>query len=427
LTAALGLTDTKTYLVLSQNSDELRPSGGYISTYGWMTVRKGRIADYYYSATTATSPNPPPESLSSEVQVPDWWIQYQQPIYAAWDSSWYADFPSTAKMAAWYYDQGGNPQSPVDGVIGIDIVGFEYILEGLGSVVIPEYSETITPANFREKVYEIRAAQEPENAHKKFIAAVYRQILQDWQLVDQQQSIEIRGALLRALQEKHIMVYFTDDAVNRAIDVLGWSGIQKPGVANDYLMVADANLGNKANRSVIRQLTYDVEIQPDGSLHSRASVAFDYSARVAKADPAVRPEHGTINYNSILQVFVPANSTLTGTNNLRYEPTVVADSAHTDFVSRIGIEYNQGERFQYSYVTPVLVENLGSYRRYKLTLQKQPGMIGEPVNVQITLPPGAKAVDTTPAAAASYSLAQPILEFRVELITDQEIEVIYIQ
>jgi hypothetical protein len=427
LTAALGLMGTKTYLILSQNSDELRPSGGYLSTYGWMTVRNGRLLDYSYSPTTSTSPNPPPDELASDVQVPDWWIQYTQPIYAAWDGSWYPDFPSTARMAAWYYDNGGNPHSPVDGVIGIDVAGFEYLLQGLGQVVVPEYNEVVTADNFRDVIYRIRAEGEGELAHKRFLAALYSEILSAWQSADQKVNIEVRGALLRALQEKHIMIYFTDDNLNQAIDVLGWSGRQNPGVDNDYLQAVDANLGNKADRSVIRQLTYDVEIMPDGTLHSRTAIAYDYSARVAENDPAARPEHGSINYNSILQVFVPANSVLTGTNNLRFEPATVTSDTHTDFVARVGVEYNQSERFQFAYTTPVMVEHFGPYRRYKLVLQKQPGTLNELANVQITLPSSARTIHTSPQAAASYSLEQPILEFRVDLTTDQEIEVIYVQ
>jgi hypothetical protein len=330
-------------------------------------------------------------------------------------------------MAAWYYDNGGNPHSPVDGVIGIDVAGFEYLLQGLGQVVVPEYNEVVTADNFREVIYRIRAEGEAELAHKRFLAALYSEILSAWQSADQEVNIQVRGALLRALQEKHIMIYFTDDSLNQAIDVLGWSGKQNRGTDHDYLQVVDANLGNKADRSVIRQLTYDVEIMPDGTLHSRTAIAYDYSARVAEQDPAARPEHGSINYNSILQVFVPANSVLTDTNNLRFEPTVVASDTHTDFVARIGVEYNQSERVQFAYTTPVLVERFDPYRRYKLVLQKQPGTLDELANVQITLPSSASVIHTSPQAAASYSLEQPILEFRVDLTTDQEIEVIYTQ
>ncbi len=91
------------------------------------------------------------------------------------------------------------------------------------------------------------------------------------------------------------------------------------------------------------------------------------------------------------------------------------------------VEYNQSERYQFSYTTPVLVETMGPYRRYRLLLQKQPGTIGEMVNVQVTLPSGAEPISISPAPAANYQLEQSIIEFRVELLTDQWIEVVYSQ
>lgn len=425
LTVALGLDDEQSYLVLSANSDELRPSGGYISTYGWMTVRKGRIADFNYSATTPTSPNPPPAEMASEIQIPPWWIQYAQPIYAAWDSSWYADFPSTAAMAAWYYDNGGNPASPVDGVIGIDLVGFEYILQGLGSVTIAEYGERITPENFREAVYTIRA-EGSDDEHKQFVAALYRQILTDWQQVDPERNAGLRRAVLQALREKHIMIYFVDAQLNNAINALGWSGKQEPGVDRDYLLVADANLGSKSSRAVLRQTTYDVEILPDGTLESTVAVSYDFPARVAELDPAVAPAHyNDINYHTILQVFAPAASTLIGFDNVPFEPTVATTAEHTLFVSNLQVDYNASLRVRYTYRTPQLVESIGTYRRYRLLIQKQPGTLAEQVDVQLRLPPGAQAVHIAPEPTNSYTLDQPILEFRFSLTADQTIDVIF--
>jgi hypothetical protein len=427
LTVALGLEDTQTYLVLSQNSDELRPSGGYVSTYGWMTVRNGRILDYDYNATTATTPNPPPASMAEQVEVPDWWIGYDEPIYAAWDGSWYVDFPSTAQMAAWYYNNGANPNAPVDGVIAVDIIGFEYLLEGLESVTVPGYDTVVTPDNFRDVVYEIRAGGEGDLPHKRFIAALYKQILSDWQNTETD-SVAMRRAVFRALQEKHIMIYFMGDQadLNGAVNELGWSGEQEIPNGRDYLLVADANLGSKSNHSVSRQSTYDVEILPDGTLNSRVTINFDFSARVAEEDPAVRPEHySDINYHSILQVFVPPSSTLTGTHNLRFDPDVVPMDNYTDFVTLSRVEYNSSERLQFSYTTPPLIEEIGPYRRYELVIQKQPGMLNELVSVQVKLPPGARVIHTWPEVAGSYTLDQPILEFRVELLSDEHIEILY--
>lgn len=428
LTAAMGLAGQKSYLILSQNSDELRPSGGYISTFGWMTVRSGRVTGYNYSPTTATSPNPPRENAARQITLPDWWIRYGRPIYAAWDGSWYVDFPSTADMAMWYYNEGNNPQSPVDGVIAIDINGFEKILRALGSVVVPGYDSVVTPENFRQMVYAIRESGDGDRPHKQFLSALYQQIFTRWQdaAADPQVSTRLLGELLEAIQQKHIMFYFADAQLNEAVNLLGWSGAQLPGRRNDYLLAADANLGNKSNYSIFRQLFYDVDIQTDGSLRSRATVAYDYSDRIASADPAIDPQfHGPLDYNNLLQVFVPLGSELETTSNLPQGARVVNVDNHSIFVARVGVPYDTSARFQYTYQTPRLVETVGPYQRYRLLIQKQPGTRGNAVNVQVTLPADATTIGITPPPAASYNLDRPIVEFRLVLETDQWIEIIY--
>jgi Protein of unknown function (DUF4012) len=426
LTAALGLAGEQNYLILSQNSDELRPSGGYISTYGWMNVRNGRITDYSYSPTTATSPNPPGAQFADQIVVPDWWIQYGEPIYAAWDGSWYADFSQTAEMSMWYYNAGNNPRSPVSGVLAIDIIGFEMILKSLGSVVVPGYEEVVTLENFRHIVYAKSAENQADDLHKRFIASVYQQIFTDWQNADPDLNARLLGAVLEALQEKHIMFYSADDTVNAAINLLGWSGTQKPAVNEDYLMTADANLGNKSNRSIVRQLTLDVDIQPDGSLVNRAAIAYDYSARVADLDPGFNPPFlGPADYNNLLQVFTPLGSAIIESGNFESDPETIYTDTQTIFATRLTVPYDSSERFQLSYRTPPLVESFGSYRRYRLLLQKQPGTLGDQVNVQVTLPAGATPITITPTPAASYVLDRPILEFLLTLESDQSIEIIY--
>ncbi len=428
LTEALGLNATRNYLVLSQNNDELRPTGGYISTYGWLEVRNARIADYAYSPTTERSPLPPSAQTAAEFTVPSWWLQFESPIYAAWDGSWSPDFPTTAEMAAWYYDSGRNPHSPVDGVIAIDTAGFEYILAGLGSVVIPGYQEILTPENFREVVYRIRAEGAADLEHKRFVAAAYEEILANWQNVDRARGAELVGAVLRALQEKHIMLYFRDNpTLNHALDSLGWSGRQQPATEHDYVLVADANIGaSKIGRSVTRRLTYDASLRASGAVDARLTVAYDYFDSTAASDPAILNGHYLdLDYDNLLQVYVPAGSTLTSTNNVGYAVTTDSQPAHTDFVVKTRVAYNSGERFQFLYTTPPLVRAEGGHHTYRLLLQKQPGTIGDAVSVQVTLPPGARLLSATPEVLASYELERQILEFGVTLDTDRWIEVIY--
>jgi hypothetical protein len=428
ISTVLGLNGDTNYLVLSQNSDELRPSGGYLSTYGYFTVRDGEVTDYSYSPTSVTSPNPPSGAIEGQPQIPDWWIQYSEPRYAAWDGSWYTDFPSTAEMALWYYDSGNNPNSPIDGVMAIDIIGFEYILEALGSVYVPAYDVTVTPETFRENVYNIRAFGEGPVPHKRFIAAIYQQIFAEWQEAasDPAMNAQLLNVLVRGLQEKHIMLYFEDEKLNNAIGALGWSGEQQAAVGTDYLQVADANLGNKSNRSISRQLTYDVTIQDDGTLASRLNIDYNYPADVAELDPAVDEEfHGPLDYTNLLQVFVPLGSQIVSSEGFFNVPQAVNTETHTIFVGQMQLPYDTSARVQYIYTTPPVVEAFGTYQRYSLLIQKQPGTIGEPVSVTVSLPVGMRVVSAAPEPTATYVLDTRVLEFRLTLTTDQTIEIVY--
>jgi len=428
LTSALGLDGDRSYLVLSQNSDEIRPSGGYVSTYGWLTVRRGRVIDYNYSPTTASSPNPPPDTLADRIEIPDWWINYAQPVYAAWDGSWSPDFPTTARMAMWFYNEGNNPHSPVDGVISIDIVAFEYILEALGQVTVADYNAVVHSGNFRDVVYDIRAFGEGDLPHKRFLAALYRQIFADWQATasDPEKSAAILSALLRAVQEKHIMLSLVDPNVNNAVSLLGWSGEQSDAIGRDYLMIVDSNLGNKSNSSIRRQVIYDADIQSDQSVASRTTVLYDYPASVASSDPAVNEEyHGRLDYNNLLQVFVPFNTTLIQTTGDILNESLINNATNSQIVGDVRVPFDTSVRVQFAYNTQGVVQSMGEFERYQLVIQKQPGMRAELVNVQVTLPPDAVVVSTSPEPVASYSIGRPILEFRFEMSSDQEIEVVF--
>lgn len=423
LSQFLGIDEEVTYLILAQNNDEIRPSGGYISTYGWLTIRNGRVIDYDYSPTTATSPRPPDESFLDTFEIPDWWISYQNPIYAAWDGSWYADFPSTAEMAMNYYNEGRNPNYPVEGVIAIDITGFELILSALDEVTVADYNRTINEENFREAVYDIRTYG--ENEHKRFLTSVYRSIFEDWQSVEQDSSSSLLSVLLEALTQRHIMIYSPDEEAQHVIDMLGWSGAQIVPETDDYILVADANLGNKSNDSVIRSMTYDVEIMSDQSRMSNLRVRYDYFESIAEEDPAIDPLfHGPRDYRSSTQIYLPNDVTILETDNLN-QSEVIQQSDYTLVSTSVYVDYDTSERFQLSYETASQETRVGDFYSYRLLIQKQPGSQVQDINLQITLPAGSEVIDITPDADASYELEQPILDFRLQLVSDQWIEVIY--
>jgi hypothetical protein len=419
-----GLDETKTYLVLSQNSDEIRPSGGYISTWGTLQMRRFQIVDYMYSASDRLSPNPPPFSMGDELPIPPWWLQFPTKVYTAWDGSWYADFQETAKMSEWYYNNGENPHHPIDGVIAIDLYGFEILLRALGEVQVPGYDTPITAQNFRQAVYFIRSAEDFEG-HKRFVADMYREIFSHWRELSGERGAALMQAVIQAMEAKHIMVYFPDPKLNDVVRMLGWGGEQTLPPNTDYVLAADANMGNKSNRSVVRSLAYEVSIGQDDTLSSRLSISYDYSAERAAQDPAVRPDHygDNINYENLLQVFVPKGSQILETEDLETSLILHDTDDYTAFVTLHTVEFDSTTRLRFRYTSPATIERFGPYKRYRLLIQKQPGSAAETVSVRVALPEGARLVRTTPGVSARYDLRQTLLEFEVSLDTDRWIVV----
>lgn len=426
LSTLLAYDQPRSYLILSQNNDELRPSGGYISTFGWLQLQNSRIMSYGYNFTTPTTPNPPSESLLSDLNPPKWWLQSRVPIMAAWSGSWYADFSQTAKLASWYYDNGQNPLSPVDGVVAIDITGFQYLLGALGDLRVPEYNTTVNAGNFRQILYGLRA--QDQVLDKEFLASAYRQILSQWQQISRDSGVKLLTAAFRGLQEKHILMYFNDPEVNDALTLLNWTGMQNPD-SDDFLMLADANLGNKSNSSITRDLRYNVTLQPDNSVVSRLTIDYSYDAQVAAKDPAVAPQHygSQKDYFNLFQLYTPVGATLTRTDGLQADVSIDSTSVSgvTIFATGMKVPFDSSVRLVFDYNSPDKVTVQDGYSIYRLRIQKQPGTRGDSVSVQVTLPPTATLVSTSPAPASSFRLDTTILEFKTTLDLDREFVIIY--
>jgi len=100
------------------------------------------------------------------------------------------------------------------------------------------------------------------------------------------------------------------------------------------------------------------------------------------------------------------------------------EDSYSHFIADVVVIYDSTEQFQFSYTTPITVEAFGSYQRYRLLLQKQPGTRGDLVNAQIFLPTGATLVDASPTPTASYTIDQTNIEFDLSLRNDQGATVI---
>ena len=99
----LGYPDPQTYLVLLQNSDEMRPTGGFIGTYGLMRFDTGHITGFFTDdvynldrfVPERTRP-PTPDPIRRYLEQPYWYLR---------DANWDPDFAASARRVLEFYAQ----------------------------------------------------------------------------------------------------------------------------------------------------------------------------------------------------------------------------------------------------------------------------------------------------------------------------------
>lgn len=269
LVTMLGGDGAMRYLVAFQNTTELRPTGGFIGSFAELKIREGAIEDMVI---------PGGGTYDVQGQLTEF-VSAPTPLTllkARWemqDANWFPDFPSSAKKFQWFYEHAGGPTT--DGVIAINANFVVKLLEVLGPVEMPEYGRTIDAENFMfetQKIVELEY-DKTENAPKAFIGDLAPLLLERITAADFPTFLAVLDLVGKALQEKDAQIFLTDNALQAAIEELGWSGSMKR-TSGDYLMVVNTNLGGGKTDAVIEQnITVDVEIAEDGSVVNTVHVS----------------------------------------------------------------------------------------------------------------------------------------------------------
>ncbi len=431
------------YLILTQNEDEIRPTGGFISAAGLLTVEKGRITGLTFEDSYAIDdlqgqayPEPPAPLLT----------YMRSELWLFRDSNWSPDFPTSARQAAEFYRMGRGIE--VDGVIALDQRAVQLIVTALEPLPpLPDSSEPLTGETVIDLMREKRSAEVPWWQRKDFIAqvaaALYSRVEQG---LSRRDILNLAGALNEALRQRHVLIYLRDPQTQALIAARQWDGALLSG-PGDYLMVVDANLGfNKANAMVEEAIQYSVNLTD--LAHPQADVLITYhhpgqsqERRCVMRVPTVESyaQMAADCYWDYVRVLAPQGSRLlwatrhplpagqlisgqpaSGEAETLAEPGGGGKTAFGKF-----LVVPSGERLDsgFSYLLPAsVVQRDGDVMRYRLLVQKQPGTLAPALTVTIQLRPGATIVAAEPAPTW---IEGDRLRFELTLETDQSIEVAF--
>ncbi len=284
----------KNVLVLFENNNELRATGGFIGTYGNLKIKDGKILNIKVSSIYDLD-----GQLTENIKPPSPLINVNTKWYMR-DSNWFADFPQTAKTVSNFYEkEGGETPDLVVAMTPNLIIDW---LKITGPVLLPHYNLTLTSDNFVEQTQVATTLNEnsPLNQPKQILADLVPLLLQKLSEADKTTWPQIIQTLQNNLSQKQVVLYSKDPELQNALKSFHWDGGILP-TERDYLSIVSSNLGGTKTDLFIEQKNeLKTNIESDGSIVNELIIT-----RTNKLPNL----EGTDN-TSFIRIYVPKGSKL---------------------------------------------------------------------------------------------------------------------
>ncbi len=258
----LGANGPRKYLFLLQNNQEIRATGGFIGSYGILSIDgHGRINNFFVDGIFN------PDGQLFEKIVPPKPIQKISIAWSMHDSNWFPDFPLSARKAMLFYEKTGGPT--VDGVIAVTPTVLQKLLKVTGPIAMDDYGVVLTSDNFVQNIqYKVEEDYDKEeNRPKKILADLTPLVIKKiFSNGDAKTIFKAAEVLNESLMEKQILLYFNNEELQKIVSDLGWSG-EVLQTKKDYLSVINTNInGYKTDGVVSEKIEHQAEVRADGSV-----------------------------------------------------------------------------------------------------------------------------------------------------------------
>lgn len=423
----LGLNGPRSYLVLPQNSAELFPSGGLVSSYGIMTVDRGRLSDmkFEYFGTLFDRWQ---KASGEYIEPPTPLKNYLKHNYswALGEAGWYPDFTTTASLATSFVEKG----VPFDaaGTISIDLAFTRELLRQVGPVEVPEYGVTVTAANFEETALELTRDEtyRPGEPQKAFLSYLSRAMLAKVFSISRSQWLDMLAFLGRMGRERHLQLYFKDPALERLAEKYSFSG-QLAQSDGDFLLVADTSVNStKLNLILQPEIQVALSFPGDGKVHSSVTYALTNPLPVwaQGRDPRLVSTlmlQGV--YGSYTRLYAGAGAKLVDVLVDRQSAgpeEVSLDAGRVVFGRFFPVLPGKTASVTFAYVTDAGIEQNGQDFSYQLKVQKEAGTEAIPLEFSVRLPSSATNLSIS---VDGEKIGGNVV--KTNLRTDRDIEVEY--
>jgi DNA-directed RNA polymerase subunit L len=251
----LGNRTPRKYLILFQNPDEIRPTGGFIGSVGILTLNDGfvskfEIKDVYSIDGQLTRNIQPPEGFG--LITANWGLR---------DANYHPDFPTSAEAAAWLYEEAGF--GSVDGVAAITSNLLRDLMKEVGGVKLARFKEKITSEDLNLILSLIIETKTDGVANpKQILQEVWEALREKLMTIPPQAAVNLT---LNAIAQKDLQFWSEVSELQKIPTGFGIANTMQK-TEGDYLYIVNTSLsGNKSDRYTSNKISHTTEIAENGS------------------------------------------------------------------------------------------------------------------------------------------------------------------
>ncbi len=372
--------ERKKYLVLFQNDNELRATGGFLTAYAVIFIEDGKVTpeksdDIYELDKKFSKRIEIPEALGKYLTTERYWNLRDMNISP--------DFKiSMEQFMEHYLDVPGEPEN-IDGVIAVDTELLTALLKVVGPIEIPGYGTFTAEIDERcdcpQIIYalsEIITKPTPyiREDRKGILGPLMRAILTKIYGSPRAYMADLFAIGLEAVEGRHLQAYLFEEEHQEAIEAINAGGRLIAPESKDFVAIIDSNLGGaKSNLFTSYEVEHITEAPVDGRLNKKITITYKNSREADNCNL----EAGQLCLNSTLQdwfrLYVPSGAELRSAQGFTEEVKAYEESGLTVFDGFFKLEPKSQAKVTLEYSIPYSRDN------YALEIWKQGGISAFPV------------------------------------------------
>lgn len=397
---------SRTYIVLFQNNYELRPTGGFISTYGELTFSHGVYTGIQFHDVYDTIDDheyvEPPLVLSALLEDDN----YVGHTFR--DANYDPDFTISRDALIDFY-QITNPETQIDGVIAADFTFLEWMVGRYEPMNIEGYE--LTQENLFETLSTVvsdidRHSEEALAERKNITSPIVKKIISKT-IIFPWRAKGMLTLLAQGFEEKHVLASFTRSGLESSFAKRNWNGGMPQSDSGDFLAINEGNYGGmKSDRYMTRDVKYEISVTDRTDVLGNPIVNAKVTVTLSHEGTWNIPLSG--KYTGYLRTMIPLGSEV-------FEGGTVEEKRDDSEVLGELVTLEPGESITYTYAYE-LPEYVWVDGKYYLHLHKQAGTDTDHYSVVVRVPQG-MTLD-----APLFDVRENVAFYDTDLLTDTNLD-----